>query len=198
MPVPWLRILNTVIGVTDVARLATGRAGLAGREGGKPGRGPLGLLEARLAGVFVAAIKEAFDRDSRRLELEREQMEAERRRAEKALKLELLRQAADREIGRLRLAAGLAAAGWVASLLVTGRIVAGGGGGRVALAGGWVLLLSALVSAFSAERRVAAAVGRMDDLMEHGELIGSGAAGVAAAWLIGAGLLAVSVALLVA
>ena len=40
-----------------------------------------GALEARLAGVVVAALKEAFDRDSRRLELERDQLAAERLRA---------------------------------------------------------------------------------------------------------------------
>ena len=36
-----------------------------------------------MAGVLVAALKEAFDRDSARLELERIQIEAERRRAER-------------------------------------------------------------------------------------------------------------------
>src|SRR6185369_13257388 len=66
-----------------------------------------GGLEARMAGVVVAALKEAFDRDTRRLELEREQLAAERQRAER-LRLELHRQAGDREIGRLRLLAGVA------------------------------------------------------------------------------------------
>ena len=38
-----------------------------------------GPLEARLAGVVVAALKEVFDRDSVRLEMERSQIDAERR-----------------------------------------------------------------------------------------------------------------------
>ncbi len=51
-------------------------------------------IQARLAGVAVAAIKEVFDRDSARLEMERAQLEAERRRAEELLRIELRRQAA--------------------------------------------------------------------------------------------------------
>src|SRR5579864_1764622 len=115
MPVPWLRILSAVIGVTDFARLTTGRAG-GDEEQLVPGNRALGQLETHLAGVVVAALKEAFDRDSRRLELEREQLEAERRRAERALQLEVLRQAGDREVARLRLLAGVAAGGWLGSL----------------------------------------------------------------------------------
>src|SRR6185436_9870926 len=80
-------------------------------DGGSPRA--LGNLEARLAGVVVAALKEAFDRDNRRLDLEREQAQAERLRAERALRLELARQAVDREIGRLRLTAGVAVACWL-------------------------------------------------------------------------------------
>src|SRR5919109_3053376 len=116
MAVPWLRIIDTLIGLTDLAR---GRrtpppppADPEAQLQVDPTRpGALGGLEARLAGVVVAALKEAFDRDTRRLELERAQLEAERERAERALRLELRRQAGDREIGRLRLLAGAPAAG---------------------------------------------------------------------------------------
>src|SRR6185436_6554176 len=109
MPVPWLRIIDTIFGVTDFARGRLPPAQSDGPDQLVPGSGALGHLEARLAGVVVAALREAFDRDSRRLELEREQIEGERQRAERALKLELLRQAGDREVGRLRLLAGVAA-----------------------------------------------------------------------------------------
>ena len=37
--------------------------------------GAIGQLETRLAGVVVAALKEAFDRDRVRMDLERAQME---------------------------------------------------------------------------------------------------------------------------
>src|SRR5262249_29246219 len=134
MPVPWLRILEALIGVTDLARsrkiksMATENEALQQAD---PGLRALGGLEARLAGVVVAALKEAFDRDTRRLELEREQIEAERKRAERALQLELLRQTGDREIGRLRLLAGVAVVSLLGTLFFATRLV--GVGPRVAL-----------------------------------------------------------------
>src|SRR5262249_22165864 len=98
MAVPWLRILDAVIGVPDLAR--SGRIRTLAEEKRRleaGGRVP-GPLETRLAGVVVAALKEAFDRDTHRLQLEREQAAAERERTERLLRLELQRQAADREI----------------------------------------------------------------------------------------------------
>ena len=58
-----------------------------------------GTLETHIAGVVVAALREVFERDSRRLDLEREQADAERQRAERLLRLELLRQAGDARSG---------------------------------------------------------------------------------------------------
>src|SRR5438067_2818867 len=135
MAVPWLRILDTLIGVTDLARSRRMRSMASENETlqqADPGRA-LGGLETRLAGVVVAALKEAFDRDTRRLELEREQLAAERLRAERALKLELRRHAADREIGRLRLLAGIALASWLGTLFFAGRVLAGHVAARAAL-----------------------------------------------------------------
>src|SRR5919109_3661644 len=127
MAVPWLRIIDTLIGLTDLAR---GRrtpppppADPEAQLQVDPTRpGALGGLEARLAGVVVAALKEAFDRDSRRLELERAELEAERERAERALRLELRRQAGDREIGRLRLLSGIAVASCIGTLFFSMRV----------------------------------------------------------------------------
>src|SRR5437870_8771257 len=116
MPVPWLRIIDTIFGVTDFARGRLPRAQSDGPVQLVPGSRALGHLETRLAGVVVAALKEAFDRDTRRLELEREQLEAEHARAERGLRLELRRQAGEREIGRLRLVAGVAVVSWLGSL----------------------------------------------------------------------------------
>src|SRR5229473_1646796 len=126
MAVPWLGIIDAVIGVTTLAR---GRWSPASEQQQlEAGGRNLGGLETRLAGVVVAALKEAFDRDTRRLELEREQLAAERLRAERALKLELLRQSGDREIGRLRLLAGVAVASWIGTLLLSARLIGGGVG----------------------------------------------------------------------
>src|SRR4051812_18836342 len=93
------RAFDAVVAFTDAAKRLKGNSptepGLTPAVGGGIG----GHLEARLTNVVVAALKEAFDRDHARLELERAQLEEERRRAEAAMQLELRRQAADREIG---------------------------------------------------------------------------------------------------
>src|SRR3954465_4185141 len=125
MALPWLRIIDAALGVTDLVRARKPRADVALEEEGQRLPTGIGGLETRLAGVVVAALKEAFDRDTRRLELEREQVDAERRRAAQALRLELLRQAGDREIGRLRLIAGIAVASWIGTLFFSPRLMGG-------------------------------------------------------------------------
>ncbi len=190
MGVPWLRVLDAIIGITDLARsrrirsLASTPDAAAPAEAGRAGGG----LETRLAAVVVAALKEAFERDNRRLDLEREQLETERRRAERALQLELQRQATDREIARLRLLAGVDLVVWLGSLLIAAR---GGAGvaARVVLGVGWLLLLGALAAAFSGQSSVARAAEQ-----ERGV---SGAAGALALWLTVLGLALVAVSLLV-
>jgi len=198
---PWLRILDVVIGATDLARSRKIRA-LADEQhqhqqqlevgaGGSAG----GIVEARLASVVVAALKEAFDRDTRRLELEREQANAERARAERALRLELRRQAGDREIGRLRLLAGVAVVAWLGTLFFSARLMGGPVGARAALGSGWLLLLAAVAASFSAQSRVAAA---LDAMAPDDRPIASVAGGLLAVWLIVAGLALICVAVLIA
>src|SRR5215475_5379445 len=98
-------------------------------------QGLAGQIEARLTNVVVAALKQAFDRDHARLELERLQVEEQRRRAEEALRLELRRQVLDRELGRLRLLAGTALVGWLSSVLMLGtRAAAMSPAARIVLA----------------------------------------------------------------
>ena len=194
MAVPWMRILDTVLGISDVARSRKPRPQAAGLDDPQQqleaGTRALGGLEARLAGVVVAALKEAFDRDSHRLNLEREQLAAERERAERAMRLELRRQAADREIGRLRLLSGIAVASWIGTLFFSARLIGGPTGARVALGAGWLLLLLAFASAFTAQSAVADAVARTED--GH---VDSGLAGMLAVWMIvvGLGLIALAV-----
>ena len=201
MPLPWLQILDAVIGVTDLARSRKIRrmADAPQQQQLKAGGRVPANLEARLAGVVVAALKEAFDRDTRRLQLEREQLNAERERAERALRLELLRQAGDREIGRLRLLAGVAVASWLGTLFFSSRLIGGGAGARVMLGGGWLLILAAFALAFTAQSNVAdalAALARDDDASSRS--ISSGAAGTLAPWLIVGGLALVGLAVLIA
>jgi hypothetical protein len=191
MPLPWLRIIDGVLGATDLVRWARGQPspGTQLEAGGR--------LEARLAGVVVSALKEAFDRDHQRLELERQRLEEERERADRLLRLEWLRQTGEREIGRLRVLAAAALVSWLGSLLLVSRLTAGGTWGRVMLALSWVFLLSALAASFSAQSRVARDLGRMDDRAPTSEVAGS-LAGALAQWLIVAGLATIAVSLLIA
>src|SRR3954451_21744896 len=79
----WMRVFDTV---ANFAQL-TGRFKREGAaEPGAPPPTALGQIEARLAGVVVAALKEAFDRDRARMDLERAHLDAERQRAEEALR----------------------------------------------------------------------------------------------------------------
>ena len=151
-----------------------------------------GQLEARLTNVVVAALKEAFDRDHARLELERAQLDDQRRRAEEAMRQELRRQAADRELGRLRMLAAVALVGWLASVLVLGtRIGDATTFARVTLGLGWVLLLGSLAFAFTAQGRINAFV------PDHSAPVEAGAGATAALWLLVAGLALTAISLLI-
>jgi hypothetical protein len=199
MALPWLRIFDVVMGVADIARNRPRNEMLEAERQLAPGSRALGHIETRLAGVVVAALREAFDRDTTRLELEREQMEAERQRAERAMRLELIRQAGDREIGRLRLVAGTAIASWIGTLFFSSRLIGGAIGARVALGTGWVLLLAAVAAAFSAQSSVAAALARADgDLLLQDPSDRGGTGAKVAPWLVVAGLAAVGLAALIA
>lgn len=200
MALPWLQILDAVIGVTNLARSRKVRTPSQEsadpqpqlEAGGRAGAA-LGGLETRLAGVVVAALKEAFERDTHRLELEREQLESERQRAERALRLELRRQASDREIARLRLLAGAAVAAWIGTLFFSSRLIGGPAGARLALGGAWLLLLAAFAASFVAQSRVAEVATGTDE-----RAVDAGVSGAFSLWLIVLGLVLVGVAVLVA
>jgi hypothetical protein len=155
----WAGVLDAVGSLVQVAR----------RFRQTPGDGPpltaapsnpiagLGFVEARLAGVMVAALKEAFDRDSARMEMERSHIDAERRRAEEVLRAELRRQAADRILGQLRLVAVMAVLTWALSA-VLGAWMPGMRDNlpRILLGGGWLFAFAALGSAMAAWQYVSA------------------------------------------
>jgi hypothetical protein len=166
----WAGVLDTVGGLVQIARRfrqntssgslepfdgAQGKS-LDGAQGRPPSSiGGLGFLEARLANVLVAALKEAFDRDSARLEMERSQIDAERQRAEEALRAELRRQAADRMLGQLRLVAIMAILTWALSAAL-GVWMPGMRENlpRILLGIGWLFALGALGSSLSAWQHV--------------------------------------------
>jgi hypothetical protein len=153
----WMRVLDTVSGLVQMSgRFRRSPEGEFPPAPG-PGGGPLGQLEARLAGVVVAALKEAFDRDRARMDLERSHMDAERQRAEEALRAELRRQAVERSLGQLRLVALMA----FGLLMVSAALSVWMPGMRAvlprALVGtGWLLSIAALGCAFAAWQHVSA------------------------------------------
>ena len=160
-------------------------------KGPSPPAALAGQVEARLTGVLVAALKEAFARDHARLELEREQLDDQRRRAEDALRAELRRQAADREVASLRLVAGTALGGWIAAVaMMVVRLETATVLSRGVSAIGWVLLLAAMAAAFMAQARVSASVAGLSGPVEAGR------AGTAALWLLLGGLACAAIALL--
>jgi len=183
------RAYDAVIAFRDAARRLKDFSGASKSEttlSPTTAQGIAGQIESRLTNVVVAALKEAFDRDHARLELERAQIDEQRRRAEEALRLELRRQTVDREIGRLRLLAGTALVGWIASIAVLLGHQASAPS-RMVLGAGWLLLLGSLGAAFSAQGRVNA------DRIDKPERTDAGALPL---WLLIAGLAATAISLL--
>src|SRR5687767_5915876 len=187
------KAFDTVMVIREAAKRLKGEAPTPGA--GLATTAPAGLsgqIEARLTNVVVAALKEAFDRDHARMELERAQLEEQRRRAEEAMRVELRRQAADREVGRLRLLAGTALLGWIASVvMLVARVSSASTVSRMVVAAGWLMLLGALGAAFTAQGRVGAAAS------DGAAPPDNGLAGAAALWLLLAGLALSAISLLV-
>ena len=190
-----IKAFETVMALRDVARRVTGSPAPASNESGlmqSAGGGGIGnQIEARLTNVVMAALKEAFDRDHARLELERSQLEEQRRRAEDAMRQELRRQAADRELARLRLVAGTALIGWMASVVVfVVRVGVMPTYARAIMVAGWLLLLAALATSFTAQSRVA------EDIVSGGDARAAARQGTVAVWLLTAGLAVAGVSLI--
>ena len=150
----WMRVIDTVSGL---AQLGGRLRSKPTSESGVPATqdAPSGTLEARLAGVVVAALKEAFDRDRARMDLERAQLEAERRRSEEALAAELKRQSDERALGELRLIGVMAIAGWMLSAVLAAWLPGMRAGiPRGLLGTGWALAFATLGCAFAGSQRI--------------------------------------------
>lgn len=165
-----LRVAETLVNFGQAARRfrdSGAREGLEGEQGPTEpapidpsqnlaaGSRMLGQIEARLAGVLVSALKEAFDRDRAHLEMEREQIVHERKRADELMRLELLRQAGERELSGIRSGGMVVLAVWITSVLFL--MLRGAGLGAAALvlvAVGWALLMAGLGASSAAYRHV--------------------------------------------
>jgi hypothetical protein len=158
-----------------------------------------GQLEARLTGVVVSALKEAFDREAARTDLEREAIDDQRRRAEESLRLELVRQSGDHALSRLRTIGAAALLVWVVSVVFAMRFPEGlAGVGRIALGLGWLSLLGAVGVSFVAHSQVSRWVARAQATKAGPDDIPEGGVVAAAPWLVVAGLAFVAISLLVA
>ncbi len=196
----WMRILDTVGGLAQMtARLRprpadSTAAGPGEALAGAAAPGSPGTLEARLAGVVVAALKEAFDRDRARMEMERSQIDAERKRADELLAAELRRQSSERWLGQLKLIAVLAAAGWMLSAVLAVWLPGMRGGlPRTLLGAGWLLAFAALGCVFAAGQRIFAA-----DPATSPIPAAPGGAAAAAPWMLLASLGAIAAGILTA
>lgn len=120
----------------------------------------LRIIDAALG--LKAAARSASDRtadESRRID----QIELERQLAERALKIELLRQAGDREIGRLRLVAGLSIVSWIGAVIVSVVLARTDIAARILIGAGWLALIAAVIMALVAQLRVSEALNRIGD-----------------------------------
>ena len=148
----WMRVIDAVSGIAQVSGKLRQKTA---PDGGVPAESSPGTLETRMAGVVVAALKEAFDRDRARMDLERTQIESERRRAEEALTAELRRQAAERALGQLRLIAVMAIGAWMLSAVLAVWLPGmRAGGPRGLLGAGWALSFAAVGCAFAASQHI--------------------------------------------
>ena len=151
-----MRLIDAVGGLAQLSGRSRKGDAISPRDADASG-GPLAQLETRLAGVLVAALKEAFDRDRARLDLERSHLEAEQARAEAALHAELRRQAADRALAQIRLIAVASIAVWVLSAGLSAALPGmRAGASRVLLGAGWLCAIAALGCMFSSWQRVCA------------------------------------------
>jgi hypothetical protein len=183
----WMRVIDTVGGLAQMTGKLRPRANPD--AGLTPAAEPGGGLEARLAGVVVAALKEAFDRDRARMDLERAQLESERKRADEALAAELRRQAAEQALWQLRIIAIMAITGWMLSAALAAWLPGMRGTVPRSLLGtGWLLAFAALGCAFVGAQAVSAESATTE----------RGGAAKAAPWLLLTALAAIAASLLAA
>lgn len=198
MAVPWAKVFDTV---SSLAQLSGSFRRPAGDDpgaaaSGEPSGSPLAPLEARLAGVVVAALHEAFDRDRVRMDMERAQVEAEQKRAAEALAAELRRQAAERVLGQLRLIAVIVIGIWTVSALLAAWLPGMRAGlPRMLLGGGWALAFASLGCAFAGWQRMSDWTGAPTGTTA---VAPQGGAAAAAPWLLLGALALIAASLLVA
>ena len=152
--VTWLRALNAIGTVAEATRLFRGTgqsADLTPTASESAGE----ALETRLANVVVAALREAFDRDRARFDLERDLHAAEAARQADALRSEWLRQTATQALTQTRYVAVLSVVVWVASAISAVWLSPLGTASKSLLGIGWGGLSIAIAAAFMTHQYLA-------------------------------------------
>ena len=151
--VTWLRALNAVGTVADATRMFRGRGSV---DSSRSTVDETAALETRLANVIVAALREAFDRDRTRLDLERDFHQAEQQRKERALRLEWLRQTGTQAIDQTRHLVVLSVVVWIASAAAAAWLAPLDAISKWCLGLGWAALSAAVAAAFLTHQRLSA------------------------------------------
>lgn len=195
MAVPWMKVLDTVGSLVQLSTrfrrdaagdTAVGAPGAPGTSGGP--------LEARLAGVVVAALQEAFDRDRARMDMERSQVEAEQRRAAEALAAELRRQMSERALSQLRMITIIAVAAWMLSAALAvwlpdmRNLLP-----RTLLGGGWAIGFIAIGCAFAGWQAISEWTGNLGAAAAGGPPRSAAAAAAPMLVLLSLALIAASI-----
>ncbi len=155
----WLRALNAVGTVAEAARLFRGTRGSSDVPT-TVHEADVGGLETRLANVVVAALREAFDRDRARFDLERELHAAEQSRQEHAQRLEWLRQTGTYALTQTRQLAILSIVVWMVSAAAAGWLAPLGTLAKSLVGLGWFGLAAALCAALLTHQHLAAWLAR--------------------------------------
>ena len=145
----WAAALDTA-GTLVRAASRMGKGAMESLADDQPGTPSRGALEARLAGVVVAALKEAFDRDSARLEMERPRSRPNGGGPKSCCASSSAARRRNGMLAQLRLIAVIAVGTWAVSAIL-GAVMPGMRDAlpRALLAAGWVFALGSLGIAFA-------------------------------------------------
>ena len=159
---PWLRALSAVGTLAEATRLFRS-ASQSTRSRDVPAIRDASDLERGLANVVVAALREAFDRDRARFELERNEREAIRARADRQMHAERLRQVGMQAVSQVRMLAIVSVTIWVASAAAAGVLTPISNATTWLMAVGWTSLGGALGAAFLAQGQLTVWIAREPD-----------------------------------
>ena len=179
----WLRALNAVGTVAEATKIFRG-AREATRTSSATVETGATDLETGLANVVVAALREAFDRDRSRFEMERDARDAEHARIERALRLEWLQQAGAQSLSQVRLLASFSVTVWVVSAVAAGYLAPLPTNTTVCLGFGWATLAAAVAAAFMAHQGLTAWLAAEPGRSMPSEAMPATAAHTALPWLL--------------